>query len=341
MDKNLVNKSSQVSERVLEYANLVDKYTIISLADQDGSLNLSQNAEVFLINQKNKILALWKMKKKIKKVLKSDNYDLITVQDIYFIAYLAIRMASRFKIDTEIQVHGFEKFKGFRKRLVKYVLKRANSIRVVSERLKKQLIQNFKVLEDKITVVPVYVKTEIKEKELKSKENDKFIFLTVGRLVPVKNIEIQIKAIDKLKNKYENIELWIVGDGLKKYELRDNIKFFGYQEDLSKFYQQADCFLLTSSYEGWGIVIIEAASYGLPIIMTDVGCAGEFIKDGQNGSVVAIQDQEALESKMIELIENEGLRAKLGNNAKESVKSLLSKEETLNLYKQSWEKAIK
>ena len=102
----------------------------------------------------------------------------------------------------------------------------------------------------------------------------------------------------ELIKKYPNTELWIVGDGLErkkleleiaKYKLENSVKLFGWQNNPDEFYSQADAFLLTSNYEGWGMVVIEAADYGLPIIMTDVGCAGELIENEKSGLVVPVK----------------------------------------------------
>jgi glycosyltransferase involved in cell wall biosynthesis len=352
LDEKVIEKDSAVQRRILEYGELVDKYTVIVLAPESRVLELNSKVRIVSLRKINKILDLIKLKLVIWKTLRKEKYSLISVQDAYFIGFLDLIMARFFKIGLEIQVHGWEKFKGLRKILAKYVLKRADSIRVVSQRLKKQLIRDFNVDENKITVVPVYVKTENMNHQLRitDKNNNKFIFLTVGRLVPVKNIQMQIKAVANLKEDFPNIELWIIGDGPERdnYELRITnyglqgvVKLLGYQNNLDEFYKQADCFLLTSDQEGWGMVVVEAASYGLPIIMTDVGCAVDFIKDKENGIIIPIKDQEELENNMASLIENSDLRAKLGKNAQESVQNLLTKEETLNLYKESWQKAIK
>ncbi|MCD4705091.1 glycosyltransferase family 4 protein [bacterium] len=358
-DKNLLDKNSNVSKRIVEYGDLVEKYTVITLAYQDNYLDLSSNIKIVAVNRSNKIVAIFKLWKVIEETLRNEEYDLITVQDVYFIGFLALKLASKYNLGLEIQVHGFEKFKGIRKLIAQYTIKRADAVRVVSQRLKKQLIQDFKVDENKITVVPVYVgakKTnylaywQAGESRITDKKRDKFIFLTVGRLVPIKNIEMQIEAMANLKKKYSNIELWIVGSGpeennlkfkIKNLKLEESVRLLGWKDDLDKFYQQANCFLLTSDSEGYGMVIIEAAKYGLPIIMTDVGCAGEFIKNNENGIIIDINDQDALEIEMSKLIENEELRVKLGNNAQRSVKNLLNKEKTLNLYKKSWKKVIK
>ena len=354
-------KDFAVQKRILEYGELVEQYDVIVLGDQNNSFNLSEKVKILSVSAGNKVLGFLRLKLLVWKTLRKEKYDLITVQDSYFIGFLALQMARVFKIGLEIQVHGFEKFQGIRKIISKYVLKRADSVRVVSERLKKEMIEEFQVKENKIVVIPIYVELEtrsiasvqneiVETQDLASaKNNDNFIFLTVGRLVPVKNIEIQIDAVANLKDKFKNIELWIIGDGperkdyelrIKKYGLEDRIKLLGYQNDLDKFYKQADVFLLTSNSEGYGMVIVEAANHGLPIIMTDVGCAGEFIKNEESGIVIDAKNRDFLEKAMIRLIENEDLRMRLGKNAQNSIKNLLNKEETLNLYKKSWEKAI-
>jgi len=102
--------------------------------------------------------------------------------------------------------------------------------------------------------------------------------------------------MEKVVEKYSQAELWIVGDGKQRQALKHevetrliaSVKFQGWQDDLDKFYNQADAFLLTSNSEGWGMVVVEAASFGLPIIMTDVGLAGEVIKDGESGIVIPV-----------------------------------------------------
>jgi len=353
LDRSVLDGKSALASRIVEYQQLVDKYFIIVPSDQGQNVKLSDKVEVFGLGGVNKLFQLLNIYRFSIKLINRKKINIITVQDQYYLAFVGYLLKKKFNIGLEIQIHGFEKFKGIRKIIAKYVLKRANAIRVVSQRLKKQLIDDFRVKEDKITVVPIYVNVGVAETQDFASVRDgnkKFIFLTISRLVPVKNIEMQIKAIANLKYRFKNIELWIVGGGpekrnyeslIKKYELEDKVRLVGYQKDLNEFYQQADVFLLTSNSEGYGMVVIEAASYGLPIIMTDVGCAGEFIKNNENGIIIPTKDEKVLENQMVELIENQELRIKLGNNARDSIKNLLSKEETLNLYKQSWQKAIK
>jgi len=340
----LLEKNSHLARRVVGYGEIVDKYIVLVPAPKDEEKVLSNKVKVYGVGGRGKILKFLRVFNLAKKLLQGEDYDLITVQDQYYLAWLAWKLARQFKIGLEIQVHGFEKFFGWRKMIAKFVIPRADAIRVVSQRLKKQMIDDFGVKEEKITVVPIYVE-RISHIAYRTSPDGKFIFLTVSRLVPVKNIEMQIRAFKNLELRFKNIELWIAGEGELREKLEvethnhASVRFFGWQNDLGKFYSQADAFLLTSNYEGWGMVIIEAASFGLPIIMTDVGCAGEVIKDGESGIVIPVGGQKELEAAMRKIIEDEDLRQKLGEGAKKAVEELPSRGETLKLYLESWRKA--
>ena len=335
LDKSVLDPNSKTAKRVAEYRNLVEKYIVL------------------VPNNQSKILSFFDLYCRAKDAVEKEKIDLIIVQDPYFIGLLGYFLAKKYGIRLEIQIHGFEKFFGIRKLISKFVISHADSIRVVSQRLKTRLINEFWVKESKITVIPIFVPMpnffSIEKFKNKDKES-RFIFLTVGRLVPVKNIALQIEAFKKISDKYPKAELWIVGDGPEKNnlikkisdnKLQDRVKLLGYQENVDDFYEQADVFLLTSDSEGWGMVVIEAATYGLPIIMTDVGLAGEIIVNNESGLVVPVGDKRALIQVMIKLIENPDLRLNLAAGAIEAIKKLPAKEDVLKLYKESWQKALK
>jgi len=364
LDKSILDKNSKTATRIVEYGDLADRYIVV-VPDKDyKEIRLSEKVFVYGSGGGNKIFQLITVYRTAKKLLKSEKFDVITVQDQYYLALVGRILAKKFKIGLELQIHGFEKYSGLRKIIADFAISRASAIRCVSQRLKKQLINEFGVKEEKITAAPIYsesikfIKPACRTGRSKvhkvDNEDNNFIFLTVGRLVPVKNISLQIKAMAKLvegeKSKVESkkIELWIVGDGpeksnlkyqISKLKLENNIKLLGWQNDTDKFYSQADAFLLTSDYEGWGMVAVEAANYGLPIIMTDVGCAGELIENEKSGLVVPVNNQVKLEEAMVIIIKDDSLRKKLAEGAFSATKKLPSKEETLALYKQSWEKA--
>ena len=353
LDKSILDKNSKTSRRIVEYGDLADRYIVV-VPDKDyKEIRLSEKVFVYGSGGGNKIFQLINVYRTAKKLLRRGEFDVVTVQDQYYLALVGRILAKKFKIGLELQIHGFEKYSGLRKIIADFAIPRASAIKCVSQRLKRQLMRDFGVKEEKITVAPIYRESIkfIKSKVYKvDSENNKFIFLTVGRLVPVKNVGLQIGAMAEAVKKYPNVELWIVGDGpeksnlkskISKLKLENNIKLLGWQNNPEEFYSQADAFLLTSDYEGWGMVAVEAANYGLPIIMTNVGCAGELIKDGESGIVIPVNDQAKLEEAMSRIIKDDSLRKKLAEGALSAIKNLPSKEETLSLYKQSWEKAMK
>lgn len=278
-------------------------------------------------NKVREFLRIWR---EAEALLCEKKYDLITVQDTAYLALLAYLLARRFCVPLEMQVHGLEKFYGIRKLLTGFLLKRADKIRVVSERLRREISARAYVL-------PVYTQIETPTSHTKQ-TRETFTFLTVGRLVPVKNIGLQIRAFTQIVKESPHTRLVIVGDGSERENLpkHDRVIFEGQQKDLRRFYEEADAFLLTSNSEGWGVVVTEAAAYGLPIVMTDVGCAGEFIKDGENGTVIPVGDEEALVSAMKKLITNADFRTRLGEKAYLAYLALPSKERQVQKQVEAW-----
>jgi glycosyltransferase involved in cell wall biosynthesis len=359
LDNSILNKNSSLATRVIEYGNLVEKYIVIVPSLIIEEINLTEKIKIYGSGGKNKIIQIIKLFYKASKIIKKERVDVITVQDQYYLALIAWLLAKKFQLGLELQIHGFEKYHGLRRLVARFIIKRADAIRAVSRRMKKFLIGEFGAEEEKITVAPIFFEiknvkiknqNDNEKSKIKNSENSKFIFLTIGRLVPVKNIGLQIEAMTEIIKQYSNIELWIVGDGpefnnlkfkIINLKLEKNIVMFGWKDNLEKYYNGADAFLLTSDQEGWGLAVIEAASFGLPIIMTDVGCAGEVIRDQESGLVIPIGDKNSLINAMKQLIQNESLRTKYGKMSKMAIQRLPNKEETLALYKQSWEKAKK
>jgi len=346
LDDSILNKTSALNRRAIEYGELVENYTVIVPSTKNEKIELSGKARVYSSGGSNKLCQFIKIYYLAKKLLWEEKYDVITVQDQYYLALIGFYLSKKLKIGLEVQVHGFEKYYGIRKLISKYVLPRASAVRSVSRRLKKQLIDKFGVKEDKITIVPIYSELKVINYKTEKKHLNKFIFLTAGRLVPVKNIRLQIEAMREVVKKYPTTELWVIGDGPEKeklkletgnWKLETNIKLIGRKNSLNEYYNMADAFVLSSNSEGWGLAVIEAASFGLPIIMTDVGCAGEVIRDQESGLVIPVGDKPKLIEAMLKIIKDENLKKKLGANAKSAVCRLPSKEQTLELYKKSWE----
>lgn len=348
LDKNFLEKDSAVSQRTLRYGDLVDSYIVLIPDKQRKIIIFSDKVKVESSGGRHKIFQFFNLLKLGKKLINQKRPDVISTQDPFFLGLIGIYLRHRFKIGVEIQVHGWERVGWLKKNLSKFILRRADAVRTVSNRLKKELMKKYGVKEAVITVVPILLKPNIEKVPILNKIN-RFVFLTVGRLVPVKNIGLQIKAAAAYKKNNKDFEWWIIGAGPEKEKLKlmseklfvaDRVKFLGNKnfEDLAAYYKIADCFVLTSFSEGWGMAVVEAAQAGLPIIMTDVGCAGELIKDNESGLIIK-NNLEDLLIAVNKVFNEQKLRQKLSLGSKKAVESLLQESEILNLYLKSWQKA--
>lgn len=346
LDKKVLDKNSAVAKRLQCYGGQVEKLLVIVPNDESVTVNLSERVTVLGTGGFAKPSQLIKLMAVSREQMKQDSFDLVTVQDPYYLGLAGVAVARFYNLPLEIQVHGFEKLSGGRKLLAKYVLRSADGIRTVSERLRRQIMADFSISADKIYSIPVQSDLASIKPELKlTRTDDKFVLLTVARLVPVKNIGAQLRVLVRLKQNYPKLELWVVGAGPEQKRLQDLaealgvfslVRWLGWQNDLSKFYREADIFLITSDSEGWGMVAVEAAAWGLPIIMTDVGLAGEVIKNEESGLVVPVGDEGALFWAVRRLIEDEAGRKKLGQKAAAVARHLPKLADTARMMVERW-----
>ncbi|MCD7112827.1 glycosyltransferase family 4 protein [Limosilactobacillus agrestis] len=142
----------------------------------------------------------------------------------------------------------------------------------------------------------------------------------IARFSPQKDQETLINAVTKLpKDRYK---LTFVGDGetlqtnkelVSKYGLDHNIKFTGFKDDISDELINNDVYILSTHYEGLPISIIEAMSYGLPILATNVGGNSEMLENNINGFLFTSKDE--LAEKLNYLINNPETVKKMGQKS--------------------------
>ena len=140
--------------------------------------------------------------------------------------------------------------------------------------------------------------------------SDKFIIVSVGRVVDAKGYDRLIKAIERLNHERKEIELWIIGDGsdreklqtyVKKNEL-DNVKFLGQQENPYKYMSKADLYVCSSRYEGYNLTVAEAMILGIPVLSTECTGPNEILDNGKYGMIVE-NSEDGLYNGIKELLE--------------------------------------
>ena len=121
-------------------------------------------------------------------------------------------------------------------------------------------------------------------------------------------------------------DLVILGIGEEEERLRvltrelgieERVEFLGFQENPYKFMKNASLFVLSSLWESFALVIVEAMACGVPVISTDCPSGpGEIITPGENGMLVSPADEKALAEAMLKLLEDESLRRKFSCEGK-------------------------
>jgi glycosyltransferase involved in cell wall biosynthesis len=365
LDPQILNPESVVASRAKAYGSISDEYVIVVPSPARMRVALSSNVLALGSGGQAKLIRLWHTVFLILRVVKEHKIDVITVQDPYYLGFICWIIAKYYHLGLEMQILGLEKLSPLRTALAKFTLPRASVVRALSPRLYERLHQEFSIPYEKMRIVTIYVDVKklglsfatlnIHEQKkfdeavasFESSYKDRFNFLTVSRLVPIKNISLQLQAVEQLKTNHPEIFLHIVGGGpeeaniqreIKERGLENFVKLHGpqYHSDLGVFYIASDCFLLTSNYEGWGMVIVEALSAGLPVIMTAVGCADELIINGQSGVVVPIKDVPALTAAMEKMMSDRAWRNQIESGAVTALNTLPPLSEILQKYQANW-----
>jgi len=359
LDDSILNIQSEAAARMKSYGTICDELHIVIFGKHEVKEKLSSNVFTYSTNSTIKILSPFAAYKIGKKILSNfgDAPKIITTQDPFETGFVGWLLAKKFKTGLEVQMHGDFYGDNYwkKERLVnqiryylgKFILWRADAVRVVSERIKKS-VSSF--VKGELYEISVCASTEAVGDAyfLKNKFSGAYpIILVVGNLVPVKNYKFLLEVFVEIKKRLPDAKLVIAGDGpLKKslqltahgLRLGDDVFFAGYQKNLADFYSSADIFVHPSLYEGWGRAVIEAAYFGLPIVMTDVGLAGEAIINNESGLIVPVRDATALAEAVIGLVRDDKLRERLKEGAKRAASHSLTKKDFLAKIKESWER---
>jgi glycosyltransferase involved in cell wall biosynthesis len=285
---------------------------------------------------------------KLIKLIKKRKYNIIHVHlfpaDI-FAAVASLFLPNNIKwIFSEHSVYNRRRtFKIF-KILDNFTYSRYSKIICVSKQVEFALISWMSSVKGKTKVIPNAVPVPKFRSPCLFKAYD---ILFVGRLTQAKGVDILLKAVKILKNKYsKNLKIAIVGDGHLKEVLNNmavelgvnkEVKFLGVRKDVNKLMRSSKIFILPSRYEGFGLVVVEAMSNMLPVIASNVGGIPEIIENGKDGLLVPPENPEALAKAIKQLLDDVKMRKELAKNAYKKVKEKYSMEtytkKLLNLYK--------
>ena len=191
----------------------------------------------------------------------------------------------------------------------------------VSNEYRKEFLRLFPSLEEKTLVLNNFIDTENIKKESKEKipnkkQKEKKLFLFVGRLDDdAKKIGRAIRLTKKIKE----IEFWIVGDGpdrkiyeemIKKEKLEDRVKLMGRKKNPYPYMKKADYILLTSDYEGFPVIYLEAITLQKPIITT-IDVSDDKINMGKDYAWIISKEEKKMVKQVQEILKENKMPKKI------------------------------
>lgn len=261
----------------------------------------------------------------------------------YLADTIGIIVAKLFKVSAISTCHGFirntRKYRLYNK-IDLIALKRFDRIITVSEDIYKELLISGFQSKKLITIEnavddnaysqnqSLLIETKkIMRLSLGVKSND-IVIGYVGRLSVEKGIKNIIITCKIMANEGYPIRVIIVGDGPIRKELEEMtikmniknlIKFVGFQKDVMPWFCAMDIFVLPSLTEGTPISLLEAMNLGLPSIATEVGGVPNVIESGVDGILINGSQVDLIKNAILNLVNNEKIRTNMGKKAKEKI----------------------
>src|SRR3989338_2460256 len=205
---------------------------------------------------------------------------------------------------------------GFKVELIRWfqrnVAKAADKIIVPSKYLKK-IVLGWGAKEKNVEVI--YNAMEFKAVDPVQKPHEERWIVSVGRLVPWKGMDMLIEIMPDILKEIPHAKLKIVGDGPEMENCKLQIANFKFEESVEllgalprdktlSYIHAADVFVLNSGYEGLSHVILEALSFGKPVLASNVGGNPEVVIHGKTGDLFEYNDTEEMKKKILDVLKN-------------------------------------
>lgn len=223
----------------------------------------------------------------------------------------------------------------FGKYVLNFIIKKADAITAISNFTKNKIKNSYG---KKIKVIPFTSSIQVEKSDIRINADKNMHVLFVGRLIERKGVSYLIKSMSFLPS---SIFLDIVGGGILMQSLKDESERLGFgsrihfydrvnDEKLKDFYRNCDVFVLPSIEDKWndteglGVVLLEAMSFGKPVVASRIGGILDIVENNVNGLLVPQKDAKSLAEAIKSIIDNKALRERLGSKGKETVNEKFS-----------------
>lgn len=364
VDPRILAPETPAAQRMRDYATLFDELHVIVFGRARHENIQAGNLFLYAAWGSTLIIRLRRAWRLARTLGAAARYDVITSQGADETGLIGFLLSRRYEVPFQLQIHTdilspWYRRASWRERMryafARFLISRASCLRVASQRIKNSLIRAGMVPDPRrIAVLPIFTDTALFAAAAPDREVEKRFahascrIIAVGRLVErEKNFCMLINAMAEVLKSFPTAIVIIVGDGpdRRRYEeyiarrgLQKSIFMEPWRDDLASLLKSFDIFALSSHYEGWGMAVMEAMASGLAVVMTDVGLAGEVVRDRENGRVVGIGDTQAFAAALAQMCRDAVLRRHLAQAGQVSALTHTpkTKEEYLTLYKKSF-----
>ena len=194
----------------------------------------------------------------------------------------------------------------------------------ICDHIARDIQNTFSLPAEKVRKVNNGVDLTVFKPAEREKKKETVEIVNIGTMYGVKNQRMLMEAFGALYRQYPNLRLTILGDGVLRPELEsqaerlgisDVVRMPGIQKAVCAYLQQADIYVSASNSEGQPLSVLEAMACGLPVVATAAGGTVDAVKNGENGIIIPIGDQKALEAALQKMITEEEFRKKCGETS--------------------------
>jgi glycosyltransferase involved in cell wall biosynthesis len=211
---------------------------------------------------------------------------------------------------------------------------------VVSDDMRRQYTGRFGFRRTQVEVI--FNGVELPEASGGGRPRRPFVIGAAGRLFPVKDFPALVEIARLIaEKKGPGVRFVIAGEGpergriealMRSYGLEENVRLAGHLDSMMEFFREIDLFVNTSRHEGIPMGVLEAMSYGLPVVAFDVGGMPEIIADGRQGYLIAGRDIQRFAAACIRLMDQPGLYERMARSARERIEDRFSRQAMTQSY---------
>ncbi|MEE9500390.1 MAG: glycosyltransferase family 4 protein [Candidatus Omnitrophota bacterium] len=287
---------------------------------------------------------------RIASIIKTQKIDIVHASSRVpaWIGFLACKLR---RVPFVTSCHGF-----YSRHLFSYVMGWGKLVMVISKSVEKRMAEDFKVPKEKIRLV--YRGVDLTRYQYcpdkYDAKKDYFTIINIARLTPLKGQYEFIKAMKRVINKTERVEIWIVGgrkigkgrylntlkDLAKELGIEKHVKFLGARSDIPDLLKKADCLVLSTEVpEGFGRTVIEAGAIGTAVCASEAGGIKEIIDNGVSGLLFPPGDETGMSEAVLRMLDDVELRKRCARNLRKKIEESFTLEQmakaTLSVYEEA------